>query len=49
LQGHHYFFSGSSGLSYCYYFDVLKNWVKQCYNKVMLPKMVGDEGQKAAK
>jgi hypothetical protein len=25
LQGHHYFFSGSSGLSYCYYFDVLKN------------------------
>lgn len=24
LQGHHYFYSGSSGLSYLYYFDVLK-------------------------
>ena len=24
LQGHHYFYSGSSGLSYFYYFDVLK-------------------------
>lgn len=25
LQGHHYFYSGSSSLSYFYYFDVLKN------------------------
>ena len=24
LQGHHYFYSGSSGWSYSYYFDVLK-------------------------
>jgi hypothetical protein len=24
LQGHHYFYSGTSGLSYFYYFDVLK-------------------------
>ena len=24
LQGHHYFYSGSSGMSYFYYFDVLK-------------------------
>ena len=24
LQGHHYFYSGSSGWSYFYYFDVLK-------------------------
>ena len=24
LQGHHYFYSGLSGLSYFYYFDVLK-------------------------